>query len=67
MKLTQETLKSYRDDLCAADKKATVLVGMGTCGIAAGANAAFQTLEKVIADKQLDVELKQTGCLGLLG
>ena len=50
MKLTHDTLKSYRDELRAAEKRTTVLVGMGTCGIAAGAQAAFQTLEKQIQE-----------------
>lgn len=65
MKFTHDSLKEHRDSLCGGDVRTTVLVGMGTCGIAAGAQAAFQALEKTIADKGLDVELKQTGCLGL--
>ncbi len=65
MKLTQETLKAHRDTLCAADKRTTVLVGMGTCGIAAGAKAALKTLESQTAIQGLDVEIKQVGCLGL--
>ncbi|NOU36206.1 MAG: 4Fe-4S binding protein [Kiritimatiellaceae bacterium] len=66
MKFTRDTLKSHRSGLHAAQAGTTVLVGMGTCGIAAGAKAAFQTLEKAIADKKLkNVVLKKTGCLGL--
>jgi len=66
MKFTRDTLETHRDGLRTAEARTTVLVGMGTCGIAAGARAAFQTLEKAIADKGLkDVVLKQTGCLGL--
>ena len=65
MKFSHNDLKQHRATLCA-DKPATqVLVGMGTCGIAAGAKAAFQSLEKSITDQGLTVELKQTGCLGL--
>ncbi len=66
MKFTRDTLKTHRDSLRVVKARTTVLVGMGTCGIAAGAKAAFQTLEKAIADKGLqDVVLKRTGCLGL--
>jgi NADP-reducing hydrogenase subunit HndC len=66
MKFTRDTLKSHRCGLRAAAPDLTVLVGMGTCGIAAGAAAVFKTLETAIADNGLKhVALKPTGCLGL--
>jgi len=65
MKFSHDDLKKHRDTLREKKSTAQVLVGMGTCGIAAGSKAAFQTLEKAIADQGLQVELKQTGCLGL--
>jgi NADP-reducing hydrogenase subunit HndC len=66
MKHTRETLQSHRSGLRAAATGTTVLVGMGTCGIAAGAAAVLQTLEQAIAAKDLKhVTLQPTGCLGL--
>jgi NADH-quinone oxidoreductase subunit F len=45
--------------------KAEVLVGMNSCGRAAGAEAVYKALEKKIAEKGLDVLLKPTGCVGM--
>src|SRR5512135_378229 len=43
-----------------------VTVGMGTCGIAAGAQEVFRALEEELRSHALkDVALGQTGCLGL--
>ncbi len=64
-KMNHDDLKQHREMLREKKPAVQVLVGMGTCGIAAGAKAAFQSLEKAIADRGLPVELKQTGCLGL--
>jgi NADP-reducing hydrogenase subunit HndC len=66
MKFTHNSLDAHRRSLLATEAGLTVLVGMGTCGIAAGAAAVFQVLEKALADKGLkNVELRRTGCLGL--
>jgi len=43
-----------------------VIVGMATCGIAAGAKPIIETLRKEIESKKLDnVTVSQTGCIGL--
>ena len=45
-----------------------VTVGMGTCGIAAGAQHVFQALNDGIKVHGLkDIVLVQTGCMGLCG
>ncbi len=46
-------------------EKTVVKVGMSTCGIAAGGRKTFATLEREIAKHGLDVELRQTGCIGM--
>ena len=44
----------------------SVTVGMGTCGIAAGAQDVYRALEQQLAAQGLkDVALGQTGCIGL--
>jgi NADH-quinone oxidoreductase subunit F len=42
-----------------------ITVGFGSCGIAAGAQDVFNSIEKVLKDKNLNVELNKTGCNGL--
>lgn len=45
--------------------KPKVIVGMGTCGIAAGANKVYDAFEKIAAEKKLDIDLTYTSCLGM--
>ena len=43
-----------------------VLVGMATCGIAAGARPVLRTLADEVQKEQLeDIQVSQTGCIGL--
>ena len=43
-----------------------VVVGMATCGIAAGARPVLQTLSSLVQEKNLQgVTVTQTGCIGL--
>lgn len=59
-----DDLKNYKAN--ADLDKTKILVGMGTCGIAAGADKVlkkFKDQVKMLAMK--NVEVKQVGCLGL--
>jgi len=42
-----------------------IKVGLGTCGISAGGKAVFAALKQGIAERNLDVTLKETGCMGM--
>ncbi|HUU02534.1 MAG TPA: NADH-quinone oxidoreductase subunit NuoF [Myxococcota bacterium] len=42
-----------------------VLVGLGSCGIAAGGLAVFQRFEELLDADKDEVSLKETGCIGL--
>lgn len=72
-KLTLEDLRKMRGEKQKAmemrdssNKDVQVIVGMGTCGIAAGAKDTFGTLVDTIAEKGLtNVLIRQTGCMGL--
>jgi NADP-reducing hydrogenase subunit HndB len=73
-KMTLEELRKLRDtkknDLRKRDadgKTIQVIVGMGTCGIAAGAKATLDSFLKALDEKKLvnDVLVRQTGCMGL--
>ncbi|MFW6006737.1 MAG: (2Fe-2S) ferredoxin domain-containing protein [Halanaerobiales bacterium] len=45
--------------------KPQIIVGMGTCGIAAGAREILQTALTEIDKRNLDVNISQTGCIGM--
>ena len=42
-----------------------ISVGMGTCGIAAGARETLDALREEIARRQLDIEITNVGCIGM--
>lgn len=43
-----------------------IVVGMATCGIAAGARPVMAAFENGVSDKQLNnVQVRQTGCIGV--
>ncbi len=44
--------------------KIRITVGMATCGLAAGADAIYDTLQQRLDQRGLDVMLTKTGCLG---
>jgi NADP-reducing hydrogenase subunit HndB len=73
-KMTLEELRKLRDskknDLRKRDaegKEIQVVVGMGTCGIAAGAKVTLDAFIKSLDDNNLvdSVLVRQTGCMGL--
>lgn len=72
-KLTLEDLRKMRGERQKAmelrdssNKDVQVIVGMGTCGIAAGAKDTFATLVDTLSEKGLtNVLVRQTGCMGL--
>ena len=73
-KMTLEELRKLRDttktDLKRREiegKEVQVIVGMGTCGIAAGAKATLTAFLKALEENNLvdSVMIRQTGCMGL--
>lgn len=42
-----------------------LLIGKGSCGIAAGAGKVEDAAEKIIAEKSLNIDIKTTGCIGM--
>ena len=53
-------------DTSATDGEIRVLVGMATCGIAAGAKPVFDTLMDEVAKRGLkNVRVSRTGCIGM--
>lgn len=73
-KMSLEDLRKLRESTQAQIKKrevegktVQVIVGMGTCGIAAGAKATLDAFVKEIDGKGMggDIIIRQTGCMGL--
>ncbi|MBW2552806.1 MAG: (2Fe-2S) ferredoxin domain-containing protein [Deltaproteobacteria bacterium] len=46
--------------------KTRLSVGLGSCGIAAGAESVYNALKKEAAKRKLDVVITKTGCLGFV-
>ena len=72
-KMTLEELRKLRDakkgELDKRDtegKNIHIIIGMGTCGIAAGAKDSLDAfLDEIEKNKIDNVTVKQTGCMGL--
>jgi NADP-reducing hydrogenase subunit HndB len=73
-KMTLDELRKLRDttktDLKrreAEGKEIQIIVGMGTCGLAAGAKVTLDAFLKALDDNKLveSVLVRQTGCMGL--
>jgi NADH-quinone oxidoreductase subunit F len=45
--------------------KTQVIVGLGSCGIAAGAGKVYEKIKAIQAAEHLDFELKKTSCIGM--
>jgi NADP-reducing hydrogenase subunit HndB len=72
-KMTLEELRNLRDTKKkemtprnSDGKPAQIIIGMGTCGIAAGAKEAFDAfLDELNSHNVQDTRITQTGCMGL--
>ena len=72
-KMTLEDLRKLREEKRklidmrdSSNKDVQVIVGMGTCGIVAGAKDTFIALIDTLAEKGLtNVLVRQSGCMGL--
>ena len=45
--------------------KPKIILGMGTCGMAAGAKALLEKVESHIREKKIDAEIVRVGCIGM--
>ena len=68
---TIEDLKRLREQVQAEtrvrqESSKQIIVGMGTCGIAAGAREVMSAVLDEIAKRKLeDIAVRQTGCIGM--
>ncbi len=56
--------KTARDRYRSGEEKTRVLVGMATCGMAAGAGQVKEDFTREIEAKGLDAEVVEVGCIG---
>ncbi|MGD9162907.1 MAG: (2Fe-2S) ferredoxin domain-containing protein [Desulfobacteraceae bacterium] len=65
-KLNRTQFRNLRDELKTSKEKTTeIIVGLGSCGIAAGAGKTFDAFRKEIKAKNLTgTVLCRTGCMG---
>jgi len=41
-----------------------IMIGLGTCGISAGGLEVMKTVKEAVKERNLEVEVKETGCMG---
>jgi len=46
-------------------KRPKIIVGMGTCGLGAGARGVLESIENELSKRKLSVDVVRTGCIGL--
>ena len=63
----RELRKKLKKDMSARneDEQPKIIIGMGTCGIAAGAREILKTVMEEINKRDLEVAVTQTGCIGM--
>lgn len=69
-KASVETLKQIKTEVTEQNSRegvVRILVGMGTCGISAGARAVMETMEKELEGKneERDISIVPCGCAGM--
>ncbi len=67
---TLEDLKRVREEAQQSmkirmDTGTTIIVGMGTCGIAAGARDTMHAIMEELAKRKIDAHVTTVGCIGM--
>lgn len=65
-----EDLKRVREEALHSmkvrmDTGTTIIVGMGTCGIAAGARDTMHAIMEELAKRKIDAHVTTVGCIGM--
>ncbi|SJZ38227.1 (2Fe-2S) ferredoxin domain-containing protein [Selenihalanaerobacter shriftii] len=61
----KESREKFSKELELVSEKPQIIIGFGTCGIAAGARKILTAIETEVEERELDVAVSQTGCIGL--
>jgi len=66
LRAIREKMQSQMGVRDTADKTTRVVVGMATCGIAAGARPVLNKFAELVQERKLEnVMVTQTGCIGI--
>ena len=65
-----EELQQLREEIKQTERarretSTVITIGMGTCGIAAGARETLQAIEEELAKRQIDAVVVTAGCIGV--
>lgn len=65
-----EELQALRDRLqkdlsVRTETSTTIIVGMGTCGISAGAREVMHAILEELEERDIDAHVKTVGCIGM--
>ena len=63
--LKQLRQQLQKDIKARTEAKTTITVGMGTCGIAAGAREVMQAVLDQLASREVDAHVTTVGCIGM--
>ncbi len=63
--LRQLRTQLKQDIKARTESSTTVTIGMGTCGIAAGAREVMQAFLDELAVRKMDAHVATTGCIGM--
>ncbi len=64
MTATEEIIVDHAPEWPLRTRNVRILIGVGTCGIAAGAGAIWAATEEALADRGLPVPVVGVGCIG---
>lgn len=54
-----------RDFTVSTRTSTTIIVGMGTCGISAGAREVMHAIAEELEERDIDADVKSVGCIGM--
>ena len=63
--LRQLRQQLQKDIKARTEAKTTITIGMGTCGIAAGAREVMQAVLDQLASREVDAHVTTVGCIGM--
>jgi NADP-reducing hydrogenase subunit HndB len=62
----QNLRERFHEEIKArTETSTTITVGMGTCGIAAGAREVMRAILNELAERKIDAHVTTTGCIGM--
>ena len=60
-----QALRLQKNMKTRTDTRATITIGMGTCGIAAGAREVMHAILEELAARGIDAHVTTVGCIGM--